>query len=100
VIKTKILFLCGANSCRTQMAEAFLRDLAGDRFEVMSAGYEPAATVCLEVIEATREVGLDISDQRPKKTDEFLTQRVGYVITLCGCENERSRPIFPVRCGG
>ncbi len=70
MLKPKVLFLCGANACRTQMAEGFLRDLAGDRFEVMSAGYEPAR--CPDAIEAMREVGIDISGQHTKKTDEFL----------------------------
>jgi arsenate reductase len=95
MIKPKVLFLCGANSCRTQMAEGFLRDLAGDRFEVMSAGYQPSTEVCSDAIEAMREVGIDISGQRPKKTDDFLGQRVGYVVTLCDREKERSCPIFP-----
>jgi arsenate reductase (thioredoxin) len=95
VIKPKVLFLCGANSCRTQMAEGFLRDLAGDRFDVMSAGYEPSQEVCRDAIEAMREVGVDISSQRPKRTDEFLGQRVGFVITLCDRQKERSCPIFP-----
>lgn len=95
MIKPKVLFICGANSCRTQMAEAFLRDLAGDRFEVVSAGFEPAAHVCSDAIEAMRELGIDISGQRPKKADPFIGQRVAYVVTLCDREKERSCPIFP-----
>ncbi len=95
MLKPKVLFLCGTNSCRTQMAEGFLRDLAGDRFEAMSAGFEPAYAVSREAIEAMQEVGIDISGQRPKRTDEFLGERVGYVITLCDREKERSCPIFP-----
>jgi arsenate reductase len=95
MLKPKVLFLCGANSCRTQMAEGLLRDLAGDRFEAMSAGYEPSGEVCPDAIEAMREIGIDISGQFPKKTDDFLGQRVGYVITLCDRAKERSCPIFP-----
>lgn len=95
MLKPRVLFLCGANSCRTQMAEAILRDLAGDRFEAISAGYEPAAEVCPDAIEAMREIGIDISAQQPKKTDELLGQRVAYVITLCDRQKERSCPIFP-----
>lgn len=95
MLKPKVLFLCGANACRTQMAEGFLRDLAGDRFEVVSAGYEPAEAVCTDAIDAMREVGIDISGQRPKATDDFLGQRVNYVITLCDREKERNCPIFP-----
>jgi arsenate reductase (thioredoxin) len=95
VLKPKVLFLCGANACRTQMAEGFLRDLAGDRFDVISAGYEPAEEVCADAIDAMREVGIDISGQRPKVTDQFLGERVNYVITLCDREKERKCPIFP-----
>jgi arsenate reductase len=77
------------------MAEAFLRDLAGDRFEVLSAGYQPADHVSPDAIEAMRELGIDISGQRPRKTDELLGQRAAYVITLCDREKERPCPIFP-----
>jgi arsenate reductase len=76
------------------MAEAFLRDLAGDRFEVLSAGYEPADAVCEEAIEAMREIGIDISGHRPRKTDELLGQRMAFAITVCDREKERSCPIF------
>ena len=93
--KPRVLFLCGANACRTQMAAGFLRDLAGDRFEVLSAGYQPAETVCVEAIEAMQEVGIDISGQRPTKTDDLLGQRIGFVITVCDRQKERSCPIFP-----
>lgn len=77
------------------MAAGFLRDLAGDRFEVLSAGYQPAETVCVEAIEAMQEVGIDISGQRPTKTDDLLGQRIGFVITVCDRQKERSCPIFP-----
>ena len=77
------------------MAEGFLRDLAGDRFEAMSAGYEPSVEICPDAIAAMREVGIDISGQRPKKTDDFLGQRIGYVVTVCDREKEPSCPIFP-----
>jgi arsenate reductase (thioredoxin) len=93
--KPKILFLCGTNACRTQMAEGFLRDLAGDRFDVASAGYQPAEDACADAIEAMREVGIDISGHRPKAMDQFLGQRVNYVITLCDRQKERNCPIFP-----
>jgi arsenate reductase len=95
MLKPKVLFVCGANSCRTQIAEGFLRDLAGDRFEAMSAGYESSAEICPDAVEAMLEVGIDISGQRPKKTDDFLGQRIGYAVTLCDREKERSCPIFP-----
>ncbi len=77
------------------MAEGFLRDLAGDRFDVESAGYQPAEEVCADAIEAMREVGIDISGHRPKATDQFLGRRLNYVITLCDRQKERNCPIFP-----
>jgi arsenate reductase (thioredoxin) len=77
------------------MAEGFLRDMAGDRFDGASAGYQPAKEVCVEAIEAMREVGIDISGHRPKATDQFLGQRVNYVTTLCDRRKERNCPIFP-----
>ena len=95
MLKPRVLFLCGANACRTQMAEAFLRDLAGDRFEALSAGYEPAERISPYAIDAMRELGIDMSGQRPRKTDDLLGQRVAYVITVCDRETERSCPIFP-----
>jgi arsenate reductase len=67
MIKPKVLFLCTANSCRTQMAEAFLRHMAGDRFDTTSAGLEQAPEICREAIDAMRELGIDMSQQRPKK---------------------------------
>ncbi len=71
MIKPRVLFLCGANACRTQMAEGFLRDLAGDHFDVMSAGYEPAEQVCPDAVEAMRKVSIDISGQSPIERNEI-----------------------------
>jgi arsenate reductase len=95
MIKPKVLFLCTANRCRTQMAEAFLRDLAADRFEVFSAGYEQATELCPDAVEAMREVGIDMSGQHPKKADQFLGERFSDVVTLCNRDIEPSCPIFP-----
>jgi arsenate reductase (thioredoxin) len=94
MIKTKVLFLCTGNSCRTQMAEAFLRELGGDRFEVISAG-DKITTLDPDAVDAMREVGIDISSQTPKSVDHFLKQRFSYVISLCDRQKERSCPIFP-----
>jgi len=93
-IKTKVLFLCTENSCRTQMAEAFLRDLAGDDCEIVSAGAE-AGHLVEDAVAAMREVGIDISSAQTKVVDPYLRQRFHYVITLCDREQERSCPIFP-----
>ena len=94
MIKPKVLFLCSGNSCRTQMAEAFLRDLAGDRFEITSAGNE-ATPLDPDTIEAMRELGIDISGYQSKKVDGFFGERFTFVITLCDRQHERTCPIFP-----
>lgn len=95
MIRPRVLFLCTANRCRTQMAEAFLRDVAGDRLDVSSAGYEEAWEICPDAVAVMREVGIDISGQHPKKAEQFLKERFSYVITLCNREIEPSCPIFP-----
>jgi arsenate reductase len=94
MIRPKVLFLCSGNTCRTQMAEAFLRDVAGDRFEALSAGAE-ATTLDPDAVAVMDELGLDISGQTPKKVDLFLRERVAFLITLCDREVERTCPIFP-----
>lgn len=94
MIKSKALFLCSGNSCRTQMAEAFLRDLAGDRFDVISAGGDPTP-LDPEAVDAMRELGIDMSGQTPKDVSRFLGQRFSYVISLCNRQKERTCPIFP-----
>jgi arsenate reductase len=91
--KSKVLFLCTGNSARSQIAEGLLRQMAGDRFEVLSAGTHPVGVNPL-AIEAMREIGIDISGQRSKNVAEFLGQPVAYVVTVCDRAQE-SCPIFP-----
>lgn len=91
--KSKVLFLCTGNSCRSQMAEGLLRHLAGDRFEVASAGTEPGSVNPL-AIAAMREIGIDISGHRSKGPGEFLREHFAYVITVCDSAHERC-PFFP-----
>lgn len=93
-IKSKVLFLCSGNSCRTQIAEAFLRDLAGDRFDVISAGGDPTP-LDPEAVDAMRELGIEMSGQTSKDVSRFLGQRFTYVISLCNRQKERACPIFP-----
>lgn len=90
---TRILFLCTHNSARSQMAEGLLRHIAGDRFEVHSAGTETTFVRPL-AIRAMAEIGIDIAGQRSKTMDEYLDQQFDYVITVCDRANE-SCPIFP-----
>jgi arsenate reductase len=94
--KIKVLFVCIHNSARSQMAEAFLNHLAGDRFEAQSAGLEPGLLNPLAV-EVMREVDLDISTKQTKGVLDFY-KRGGifhYVITVCDAANAESCPIFP-----
>ena len=92
-MKPRVLFLCTGNSCRSQMAEGFLRHFAGDRFDVASAGTRPAV-LNPGAVDAMREVGVDIAQHRSKSVDEFAGQRFDHVITVCDRARE-SCPIFP-----
>ena len=89
----RVLILCTGNSARSQMAEGLLRHLAGDRFEVASAGVSPTH-VRPEAVAAMREIGIDISQHRSKSVDEFIDQQFDYVITVCDNANEQC-PVFP-----
>lgn len=91
--KKRVLFLCTHNSARSQMAEGLLRHIAGERFEVASAGTEETRVHPL-ALEAMREIGIDLSSHNSKTLDRFLAQRFDYVITVCDRANE-SCPIFP-----
>jgi arsenate reductase (thioredoxin) len=93
VNKQRVLFLCTHNSARSQMAEGFLRALAGDRFEVASAGTE-ATRVHPLAVRAMTEVGLDLSRHTSKVVGEFAEQPWDYVITVCDAANEAC-PVFP-----
>lgn len=92
-MKQRVLILCTGNSARSQMAEGLLRDIAGDKFEVVSAGIAPSS-VRPEAIEVMREAGIDISGQRSKSVDEFSGQEFDYVITVCDNANQEC-PVFP-----
>ncbi|HYB42075.1 MAG TPA: arsenate reductase ArsC, partial [Candidatus Methylomirabilis sp.] len=91
--KTRVLFLCTHNSARSQMAEAFLRAVDSDHFEVASAGTEKTRLHPL-AIRAMREVGIDIAGCQSKTLDAFLNDRWDYVVTVCDSANEMC-PIFP-----
>jgi arsenate reductase len=89
----KVRFLCTHNSARSQMAEGLLRYLAGERFEVHSAGTE-ATFVRPEAIMVMAELGVDISDQESKTLERYLKEPFDYVITVCDAANEAC-PVFP-----
>jgi len=90
--EVKILVLCTGNSCRSQMAEAFLRSF-DPRLDVESAGSRPAAKVNPYAIRVMEEAGVDIFDGRPKNVDQFLNDPIDYVITVCS-NAERDCPAF------
>ena len=92
-MKTKVLFLCTGNSARSQMAEGYLRHLAGEDYEVLSAGTAPVGLNPLAV-EVMSEIGIDISRQASKNVSQFLGASIPYVITVCDRARE-SCPIFP-----
>lgn len=90
--KTKILFLCTGNSCRSQMAEGWARKLKPDTIEAYSAGIEKKGLNPLAV-RAMAEAGVGISGQFSKTIDELADKNFDYVITLCGHANETC-PMF------
>jgi arsenate reductase (thioredoxin) len=85
--------LCTHKSARSQMAESLLRYLAGDRFEVMSAGTE-ATFVRPEVMKVMAELGVDVSRQESKTLERYLGEPFDYVVTVCDNANEAC-PVFP-----
>ena len=92
-MKRRVLFLCTGNSARSQMAEGWLRQLAGDRFDVFSAGTHPVG-LNPGAVEVMKEKGIDIAAQRSKAVTEFLQQSFDDVITVCDRAKE-SCPIWP-----
>ena len=94
--KQKVLFLCTQNSARSQMAEAFLREHAGDRFEAFSAGCEVSDEVHPYAVRAMEEVGIDIADQYPKGLRTYMG-KVGfnYSIIVCARAEMNCPKTFP-----
>lgn len=93
--KPNVLFLCTGNSCRSQMAEGLLRSLAGDSYEVHSAGTAPQG-VNSGAIAAMREIGVDISGHRSEHVDAYLGTGIDTVITVCDRAAAKC-PDFPER---
>jgi arsenate reductase (thioredoxin) len=87
-MKPRVLILCTGNSCRSQMAEGFLRHAAGDLLDVHSAGTHPTGHVHPLAVEVMREVGIDISGHTSKSLEPFLETGVDVVVSVCasaGC---------------
>lgn len=94
--KPSVLFLCTGNSCRSQMAEALLRELGGQRFNAHSAGTEPAEQVHPLAVEVMAERGIDIGHQEPKGVERFLGRLpVQHLVIVCSAANESCPRSFP-----
>jgi arsenate reductase len=93
-VKQSVLFLCTGNSCRSQIAEGLLRHLAGDRFDVTSAGTHPVG-LNPGAVATMREIGIDISKHRSKSLREFEGQHFDHVITVC----DRAKESCPTPSG-
>ena len=91
--KTKILFLCTGNSCRSQMAEGWAKHLRSDSIDAYSAGVEPHGMNKLAVA-VMKESGVDISGHRSKHVDELKDVTFDYVVTVCDQAHETC-PLFP-----
>jgi len=94
-MKKKILVLCTGNSCRSQIAEGYLRLFAGDKAEIYSAGVEVHG-VNPRAIQIMKEDGVDISNHTSNNIDEYWDMEFDFVITVCDNANERC-PFFPTK---
>jgi arsenate reductase len=90
----KILILCTGNSCRSQMAEGFLKYF-DSQLEVFSAGTKPSSQVHPKAIQVMKEVGIDLSKNYPKHSDQFINEELDYVITVC----DNAKETCPVLLG-
>lgn len=97
MMKKRILILCTGNSCRSQMAEGFLKSF-DKNLEVYSAGTKPAEKVNPNAIKVMNEVGIDLSSNYPKLVDQFLNETFDYVITVCDNAKETC-PVFIGKVG-
>ena len=96
-MKKRILILCTGNSCRSQMAEGFLKSFDNE-LEVYSAGTNPSKQVHPKAIQVMKEVGIDLSKNYPKMVDQFLNESFYYVITVCDNAKETC-PVFIGKVG-
>lgn len=94
-MQRRVLFLCTGNTARSQMGEALLRKRAGHVFEVYSAGAEPKDRVFPPVVEVMKEIGIDISDNKPKGIATFLGKmHFEKVIVVCADADKKCPQIF------
>jgi protein-tyrosine-phosphatase len=93
--KTRVLFLCTGNSCRSQMAEAILRQIGGDRFEALSAGSRPAGFIHPLALGALAALQVPVGDPVSKSWVEFADKPVEVVVTVCDATAAEVCPVFP-----
>ena len=92
--KTRVIYLCTGNSARSQMAEAFLRKYAGDRFEAHSAGLDPKG-INPYTIRVMEEIGISLDGQESKSVKQYLgTIHFSYVFTVCGHAEQNCPRVF------
>lgn len=95
--KQNVLFLCTGNSCRSQMAQGLLRNMAGDRFEALSAGMDPKDEVHPLAVRVMQEIGIDISGQLPKSVKQYLgALRIHWLITVCDKAVQSCPRVWPL----
>ena len=91
-MKYNVIFICTGNSCRSQIAEGLLKEKAGNRFNVYSAGSNPSR-LHPAAVSVMEEWGIDISHQKSEHLDEYVNREIDIVITVCDNAN-RSCPVF------
>jgi arsenate reductase len=87
LIKKKVLFICTGNACRSQIAHGLLRELAGNQFEVFSAGSHPSLVHPMSIA-VMEEIGIDISDHTSDHVNDYLDQGIDIAITVCDNANQ------------
>ena len=93
--KEKIIFICTGNACRSQIAEGVMRKLAGDKFDVFSAGSHPSLVHPMS-IKVMKEIGIDITPHTSDPILNFLSKNINIVVTVCD-NADKVCPVFPGR---
>jgi len=95
-VKENILFVCVENAGRSQMAEAFLKKYASDKFNAVSAGTTPSTQLNPMIIQVMREIGIDMEDQKPKLLSDHMIKNSFKTINM-GCMEQESCPSLFVK---
>ena len=91
--KEKIIFICTGNACRSQIAEGIMRKIAGDNFDVFSAGSHPSLVHPMS-IKVMKEIGIDITSHTSDPISNFLSKNINIVVTVCD-NADKVCPVFP-----